>query len=172
MFNTLKRKKAIITQLFLMASAGCLIWFEIASNEAAAQRPRSSDPTMVEAGRRHFEAHCAACHGADGKGGERGPDVISTESARGRSADDLSELIRKGIPAAGMPAFQLPERELQELVTFVRSLSAPAIENAVAGDIAAGGAFFFGKGNWYPFTGGRSGPPPPPPDIHGGEKCP
>ncbi|MGH9847909.1 MAG: c-type cytochrome, partial [Blastocatellia bacterium] len=119
------------------------------SREATAQSPRASDPKAIGAGRRHFEAHCAACHGADGKGGERGPDVISPERARRRSADDLGELIRKGIPAAGMPAFQLPERELQELVAFVRSLSAPAIESAAPGDVAAGAAFFFGKGNCF-----------------------
>jgi PQQ-dependent dehydrogenase (methanol/ethanol family) len=146
---TLKRKKSIVTLLFLLASAGCPIWFEIRSNEATAQSPQAVDskmPEVIEAGRRHFEAHCAACHGADGMGGERGPDMISTETARRRSANDLSELLRKGMPAAGMPAFQLPERELQELIAFVRSRSAPAIESAVAGDIAAGAAFFFGKG--------------------------
>src|SRR5215475_2736639 len=140
-------KKTIITFLFLMAFAQYLIWFETTSHEARAQRPQEGDQNPVAAGKRHFEAHCAACHGADGKGGERGPDIVSPDNARGRSADDLSELIRRGIPARGMPAFQLPVRELQELVAFVRSLSAPAIESAVAGDVAAGAAFFFGKGN-------------------------
>src|SRR5205085_6700304 len=57
------------------------------------------------------------------------------------------EVIRKGRLAAGMPAFQLPEQELQELIAFLRSLSAPAFESAVAGDLAAGEAFFFGNGN-------------------------
>ena len=143
----MNRKKTIITLLFLMAAAGYLIRFEGPSNEAAAKSAQVGDPKALEAGKRHFEARCAACHGADGKGGERGPDIISSERARRRSANDLSELIRKGIPAAGMPAFQLPERELQELVAFVRSLSAPAIESPAPGDVAAGAAFFFGKGN-------------------------
>jgi len=143
----MNRKKTTITLLFLMAAAGYLIRFEGPSNEAAAKSAQVGDPKAPEAGKRHFEARCAACHGADGKGGERGPDIISSERARRRSADDLSELIRKGIPAAGMPAFQLPGRELQELVAFVRSLSAPAIESAAPGDVAAGAAFFFGKGN-------------------------
>ena len=31
---------------------------------------------------------------------------------------NLGELIRKGIPAAGMPAFQLPEREMQRVSRF------------------------------------------------------
>jgi PQQ-dependent dehydrogenase (methanol/ethanol family) len=121
--------------------------FGMALRQVAAQSLRATDPQMIEAGRRHFEARCAACHGADGKGGERGPDVISTNSARRRSADELGELIRRGMPAAGMPAFQLPEKEMRELVAFVRYLSAPAIESAAPGDVAAGEAFFFGKGN-------------------------
>src|SRR5262249_17296672 len=128
MLNGLKWKKTIITPLFLLAFAPYLIWFETTSREAAAQRPQAGDPILIDAGKRHFEAHCAACHGADGKGGERGPDIVSPENARRRSADDLSELIRRGIPAGGMPAFQLPARELQELIAFVRSISAPAIE--------------------------------------------
>jgi PQQ-dependent dehydrogenase (methanol/ethanol family) len=143
----LKRRKAIVTLLFLVVSAGYLIWFEMSANEAVAQSSRAGDPKTLEAGRQHFDLRCAACHGADGKGGERGPDIISTESARRRSADELGELIRKGIPTAGMPAFQLPERELQELIAFIRYLSAPAIESAAPGDIDAGAAFFFGKGN-------------------------
>jgi putative heme-binding domain-containing protein len=146
-------KKTIITLLLLLAFAQYLIWFETTSHDAWARHPQEAqeaqegDPNLVAAGKRHFEAHCAACHGADGKGGERGPDIVSPDNARRRSADDLSELIRRGIPAGGMPAFQLPARELQELVAFVRALSAPAIESAVAGDAAAGAAFFFGKGN-------------------------
>lgn len=145
MLNAVKRKKTIITLLFLVA-VGYLIRFETTSNEAAAQSLQAGNPRAIEAGKRHFEARCAACHGADGRGGERGPDIISPERARRRSADDLSELIRKGMPAAGMPAFPLPEREMRELVAFIRSLSAPAIESEAPGDVVAGAAFFFGKG--------------------------
>ena len=72
--SAMKKKKTIITLLLLMASAGHLIWFETTSHEATAQNPRAGDPRAREAGSRHFETRCAACHGADGKGGERGPD--------------------------------------------------------------------------------------------------
>lgn len=143
----MKTKKTILTLLLLLAVAGYLIQRATATNKAAAQSPQASDPKAIEAGRQHFEARCAACHGADAKGGERGPDIISTGPARRRSADELAELIRKGIPAGGMPAFPLPEQEMRELVAFLRSLSAPAAENAATGDVAAGEAFFFGQGN-------------------------
>src|SRR5215468_12433521 len=147
--GAMNRKKTTITLLFLMAAAGYLIRFEGPSNEAAAKSAQVGDPKALEAGKRHFEARCAACHGADGKGGERGPDIISSDTARRRPVNELRELIRKGIPAAGMPAFQLPERELQELIAFLRFLSAPAIENVAPGDAAAGAAFFFGKGKCF-----------------------
>src|SRR5215470_12326723 len=155
----MKKKKTILTLLFLMAFAGQLIWFETASNEATAQSNQAGDSRAREAGKRHFEVRCAACHGADGKGGERGPDIISSDTARRRPVNELRELIRKGIPAAGMPAFQLPERELQELIAFLRFLSAPAIENVAPGDAAAGAAFFFGKGKCFSchMVNGRGG---------------
>src|SRR5262245_57533009 len=140
-------KKSIIVLLSFIIFAWYLIRFEITTLEATAQRPQAGDPKVLEAGRRHFEAHCTACHGADGKGGERGPDIISTNNARRRTVDGLSELIRKGVPAAGMPGFQLPDQELQELVAYVHFLSAPASESAPPGNVAAGAAFFFGKGN-------------------------
>src|SRR5215813_2113077 len=155
----MKKKKTILTLLFLMVSAGHLIWFETTSNEVTAQSNQAGDSRAREAGKRHFEVRCAACHGADGKGGERGPDIISSDTARRRPVNELRELIRKGIPAAGMPAFQLPERELQELIAFLRFLSAPAIENVAPGDAAAGAAFFLGKGKCFSchMVNGRGG---------------
>src|SRR5262249_58210914 len=103
--GAMNRKKTTITLLFLMAAAGYLIRFEGPSNEAAAKSAQVGDPKAPEAGKRHFEARCAACHGADGKGGERGPDIISSESAPRRPADDLNAIVPKGIPAAGIPPF-------------------------------------------------------------------
>jgi hypothetical protein len=48
-----------------------------------------------------------------------------------RSAEALRDLIHNGIPDAGMPAFQLPDRDLQQLVAFVLSLTAPAMNGPV-----------------------------------------
>jgi alcohol dehydrogenase (cytochrome c) len=69
-------------------------------------------------GKQEFAVRCAACHGADGRGGERGPAIV----LRGRSDQDLRDLIRKGFPAAGMPGFDIPETQLATIVAFVRSL--------------------------------------------------
>jgi len=62
------------------------------------------------------------------------------------SIQQLRDLIYKGIPGTGMPPFDLPAQELDALAALVHSLNAPAAENTVPGDFAAGEQFFFGKG--------------------------
>jgi alcohol dehydrogenase (cytochrome c) len=102
-------------------------------------RAQPADP-----GRRLFEAGCAPCHGGDGAGGEKGPGILEPRDARRRQ--DLRRLIRDGIPDAGMPAFPLPDADLDALARYVAGLIAPAIEHPPAGDARSGERFFFGGG--------------------------
>ena len=79
---------------------------------------------------------CAACHGAGGSGTDRGPAFINNE---------IHDLIRNGT-SRGMPPFALPERDLQSLARFIRSLDPPDNPVREAGDPGAGERFFFAKG--------------------------
>src|SRR5258708_30205601 len=79
-----------------------------------------------QGGRAVFESRCARCHGADGAGGERGPDILHSRTARARSEQSLRDLLRTRIPAAGMPAFTPPQVELNAVASYVRALIAPA----------------------------------------------
>ena len=71
-----------------------------------------------DAGKRQFEARCAGCHGADGNGGGHGRAITGSQ----RDRDGIREVILKGMPAAGMPAFADPsgrsggDRGLRDLV--------------------------------------------------------
>ena len=96
--------------------------------------------------RQLFEKHCAVCHG-DGRGTERGPNLAENRRVRSSSIDELTALIRDGVPSRGMPAFKLPAPELDALTQFVRAMGGPAAAGAHAGDPAAGEQFFFGAGN-------------------------
>jgi putative heme-binding domain-containing protein len=60
--------------------------------------------------------------------------------------ETLYRVISKGIPVGGMPAANLGEDQVWQVVAFVRSLTTPAIETAVPGDPAAGETVFWGKG--------------------------
>jgi alcohol dehydrogenase (cytochrome c) len=72
-----------------------------------------------------FSRHCSFCHGANGRGGERGP-AITDRGLRQRT--DLAEVIRTGIPAKGMPPVTLDDASVAGLISYLRSLepSAPA----------------------------------------------
>jgi len=98
------------------------------------------------AGRKLFAARCASCHGADGGGGEFGPDIADVRGLAHRDMN-LANLIKNGLPDSGMPAFPLPQPDIDALAAFVAGVRAPAFEHPPAGDPNAGESFFFGKGN-------------------------
>src|SRR5271156_5495404 len=74
---------------------------------------------------------CAGCHGADAHGTQQGPGLAGNLSVRRRSPQRLLRLIQNGIPAAGMPSFDLPADALEALVALVVSLNSSAAEGNV-----------------------------------------
>jgi PQQ-dependent dehydrogenase (methanol/ethanol family) len=106
----------------------------------------------ADAGRRPYQARCVGCHGEDGSGGGHGPNIVDVRRPRATSKDEVRDLILKGIPNGGMPAFQISTAEADAIAVFVMSLKAPAAAAASAGtaapgDPAAGESFFTGKGS-------------------------
>lgn len=73
-----------------------------------------------DAGRSQFENRCAVCHGTDGRGGERGPAIVTR--LPGYTDAELAKLIHDGLPNAGMPGSNLTQEETPVLVTYLRSL--------------------------------------------------
>lgn len=94
-----------------------------------------------------FRNHCAVCHGGDGRGTERGPNLANNRRVRAQTVDQLRAVISDGIPGRGMPAFNLlPPDQLNAVTMLVRSFSAPASDSNPPGDRVAGERFFFGSG--------------------------
>src|SRR5271169_4556364 len=98
------------------------------------------------AGSKSFAARCAGCHGTDARGSDRGPGLAGSRRLRARSIPQLRALIQKGVPASGMPPFDLPAGELDALAALLHSLNAPAADEPLPGDAKAGEQFFLGKG--------------------------
>src|SRR5271154_3828806 len=67
-----------------------------------------------DTGRKLFATRCASCHGADGAGGEFGPNIADTRGLGHRDVK-LVDLIKSGLPDSGMPAFPLPQPDLDAL---------------------------------------------------------
>jgi len=98
-------------------------------------------------GKTDFENICAGCHGLDGRGGERGPDIASRREIEQKSDAELSAILKKGKVAAGMPSFaQYRPAQRAALVAYLRVLQGHSGENPLPGDAVAGKILFFGKG--------------------------
>ena len=106
----------------------------------------------ADASRRPYQVRCAGCHGEDGTGGGHGPNIVEVRRPRATSKNEVRDLILKGIPDGGMPAFQIPFEEADAIAVFVMALKTPAAGAAAVGEAppgnpAAGERFFAGKGN-------------------------
>ena len=116
--------------------------------ELCAQNPAAgnADGLARQAAKTTFESVCAGCHGLDGHGGERGPDIVSRREVVRKSDADLVAVLREGKVSAGMPAFgAYGEKQLWALVAYLRSLQGGGQQRAPAGDPIAGKALFSGK---------------------------
>ncbi len=105
----------------------------------------AQSPTDAET-RQSYLKLCGGCHGDDARGTQQGPGLASNPGVRRRSLSNLSNVIRNGIPSAGMPGFALSAPELEAMAKLVASMNASAADTDVPGDTAAGRQFFFGKG--------------------------
>jgi cytochrome c oxidase cbb3-type subunit 3 len=133
----------------------CLVLFLIAlfiCQNANAQKVRlpnsdSAAPAQSKSdGRQIFESTCAGCHGLDGRGGERGPDISKRPQVVQLSDEELLRILREGRPGAGMPPFDaLGSAKLKSLLDYLRSLQGRGAAAVLPGDPQRGKSLFFGK---------------------------
>jgi cytochrome c oxidase cbb3-type subunit 3 len=106
-----------------------------------------SPQTSVSAGQQTFDATCASCHGLDGRGGERAPDIATRPEITRLPDQDLLKVLRAGIPEKGMPPFAgLGSAKLAALVSYVRTLQGKDTAASIAGGNARQGKeLYWGK---------------------------
>jgi predicted CXXCH cytochrome family protein len=95
----------------------------------SAINPLKNDPADVAAGRELYREKCETCHGYDGGGkttigGNQYPRPPALRSFAIQAASDgeLFYHIRNGIRNTGMPAWNLPDRQIWQLVSYIRRL--------------------------------------------------
>jgi alcohol dehydrogenase (cytochrome c) len=72
------------------------------------------------AGRETFEHRCSMCHGADGNGGEFGPAIA--ERIENFTDQRIQTTVSGGLPLRGMPAIDVGDREMPQLIAYLRTL--------------------------------------------------
>jgi mono/diheme cytochrome c family protein len=106
-----------------------LITAALIAARGIAQTPASD----FAAAQKQFDSLCEGCHGQGGNGGDRAPALVNNRSLRTRNEAQIRDLIKSGT-SGGMPAFKLPEGELQSLTRWLRSLNMSAFDTKPSGN--------------------------------------
>ena len=132
------------------------------SQPQAAQPPRSkpaSSATLLQ-GKRVFVSSCAACHGLDGRGGERAPDIATGRKTQRLPDVKLSRIIDAGVPGTGMPSFHsLGASAIKSVVSYLRTLQGESKPASLPGNPQKGESIFFAKSSCSDchMVGGKGG---------------
>ena len=95
--------------------------------------------------KRTYDIVCAACHGLDARGSERGPNIASRPDVVRKTNTELAQIISNGKPAAGMPRFSsLGTAQISAMVDYLRALQGRGKNLTLPGDPEKGKALFFG----------------------------
>ncbi len=115
------------------------------------QTPRQSPSQknlkpLSTSGKETFASTCAHCHGLDGRGGERAPNIAENSKVQRLSDAQIAHIIENGVPGTGMPAFHsLETSDVKAVVTYLRTLQGTKQTVKLPGDPGRGETIFFGK---------------------------
>jgi cytochrome c oxidase cbb3-type subunit III len=117
---------------------------ENGKTKLAAEHSAKGETPDAAAGKKLFELHCAVCHGIEGRGGGRGPNLNRVRLEHAPDDAALKSLIENGIPPEMPEAWYMSEKDAANVVAYVRSLGAIPQE-PVPGD-SVRGAGVYAKG--------------------------
>lgn len=111
-----------------------------------AQDKSSASPAGESHGSALFASNCAACHGADGRGGEHAPDIATASDVQRLADKNLIDIVKNGITGTGMPGFDwLGQDKILAIVTYLRTLQGKNRATTLPGNAEDGKKLFFGK---------------------------
>ena len=139
-----------------------ILWATTLKVQAPEDQNPHTSPADLAAGARIFRAQCAICHAPDATG-EEGPDLTRGRFRHGNDDSTLFRVISSGIPGTEMRVTRLPEKQVWQLVGFLRTLSQPSTRTTLPGDPTEGKRLFQGAGQCFGChiingRGGRLGP--------------
>ena len=126
----------------LWAASGLAVWSQAPQQNLPQKNVKSVSPR----GKQTFASTCAGCHGLDGRGGERAPNIAESPKVQKLSDARIFRIIENGVPGTGMPAFHsLAHPDVQAVVAYLRSLQGTKSTLNLPGDPVRGETIFFGK---------------------------
>src|SRR5262245_13709879 len=109
----------------VFAAIGDGSWLHrVPERERVRANPFDSDQRAIAAGGKLFRQNCASCHGDEGIGRDKKPN-LHNDRVRGASAGELQWLLTNGSMKNGMPSWsRLPEQQRWQIVSYLKSLDA------------------------------------------------
>lgn len=130
----------------MLFSAAVLCAGSLAAEPQSQTRSGERERPSPVAGEKIFASRCSGCHGLDGRGGERAPNIIQDRAVQHLTDDELERIIRQGVFGTGMPAFSsLGGSRIHSVVAYLRTLQGTQKAADVPGDSERGKKLFFGK---------------------------
>ncbi len=124
------RSSLVWVGVFVVATAGLFFHQALQISKLPQRNPIPATEQSVQLGHRLYRAHCAVCHGLDGRGdGPAAASLVPTPADLRRTARMADPLlfsrITDGLPGTAMPAFRdvLSEEERWHVVNFLRALA-------------------------------------------------
>jgi putative heme-binding domain-containing protein len=119
--------------------------FALLSLSLSAQSRHAKPATSGPSGQQVFASACASCHGLDGRGGERAPNIAQAAAVQRLSDQELTRIVTEGVPGTGMPAFHsLGSSGISAVVKYLRVLQGRGQPSALPGVAQRGETLFFG----------------------------
>jgi cytochrome c oxidase cbb3-type subunit III len=141
MFPSYKPHTVLV--LAALWAASCFAAWPQTPRQSLSQK--SSEPASTR-GKQTFASTCANCHGLDGRGGERAPNIAENPKAQRLSDAQIAHIIENGIPGTAMPAFHsLETADVKAVVTYLRTLQGTKQTAKLPGDPVRGETIFLGK---------------------------
>ena len=108
----------------LLAVAGDGVWMtRVPEKNRQRQNPFDSASNAVAAGAKLFRQNCASCHGDEGTGRDKHPNLHS-DRIRNATPGELEWLLNNGSLRNGMPSWsRLPEPQRWQIVSFLKEMT-------------------------------------------------
>ena len=143
MRSSMQGRGVMVAMLFC---AVAIISLSAQEANVGSEKTKQPNKAASEIGRQTFESTCAACHGLDGRGGERGPDIATRAEVVRKTDEEISKILQTGIPQAGMPPFAaLGPATLSATLKHLRLLQGKGAAPALPGNSGKGRELFAGK---------------------------
>ncbi|MFZ0735273.1 MAG: c-type cytochrome [Candidatus Sulfotelmatobacter sp.] len=133
---------------FRFFAVGVLVCVGIAptGSSQTVNQSKGASVSIVDQGKQLLASNCAACHGMDGTGSERAPNITDSPRMRELSDVQLEDIIANGLPGTGMPAFHsLSDSLIRDLIAYLRNPEGAGNTAKPPGTPKNGEAIFFGQ---------------------------